>query len=217
MEVKKQQFPDWYCPSSSEPMRGSRSGMRNLFLWVLQSCCIMQILSEFCLQNVDGAVLDFSHFCSNSGPAKGLWKPDHVCHWVFDVCWGLGVIWNGWLSNSCNSLTGVTFKGNQLSPDQRISELDRMIEVIEPKLQPGWQTLFTALLSCGLSGLFSLSLSLSFFFFSIVALQCYVCPISSWTAFWDNKLTSHQPIWPISLLGNSFNHTEISPLCVVLV
>lgn len=60
------------------------------------------------------------------------------------------------MSHSCNSLTGVTFKGNQLSQDQRLSELDGMMEIIEPKLLPGSQTLFTTLLSYGLSGLFSL-------------------------------------------------------------
>ena len=38
MEVKKQQFPDWYCPCSSEPMKGSRSGMRISFFG-FQSCC----------------------------------------------------------------------------------------------------------------------------------------------------------------------------------
>lgn len=43
------------------------------------------------------------------------------------------------------------------------------MEIIEPKLLLGSQTLFTTLLSSGLSDLFSLS-----FFFSIVALQFWV-------------------------------------------
>ena len=158
MEVKRQQFPDWHCPCSSEPMKGSRSGMRislgSSVLWCY--LYVMKVSSKFCLQSVDGGFLISLMLCSNSGPAKGLWKPNHMCHWVSDVCWGLGITWSGWLSHSCNSLTGVTFKGNQLSQDQRLSELDGMMEIIEPKLLPGSQTLFTTLLSYGLSGLFSL-------------------------------------------------------------
>ena len=61
MEVKKQQFPDWYCPCSSEPMKGSRSGMRISFLSFNPVVLPLKVSSKFCLQNFDGGVLDFSH------------------------------------------------------------------------------------------------------------------------------------------------------------
>lgn len=50
------------------------------------------------------------------------------------------------LSDSCDSLPEVTSKGNQLSPSQRLSEVDRPL--------PGSPVLFTTSPSCSSSSLF---------------------------------------------------------------
>lgn len=120
---------------------------------ILLCClCARKVSSRFCQQIVVVGFLACSHVLFQLRATK---RPVDACAiGSFDVCWGLGVVLNDQLPNSCSILTETIFRGSQLSPDQRISELDRTVEIIEPKSLPGSQILFTILLSCGLSSLF---------------------------------------------------------------
>lgn len=167
MEVKRQQFSDWNSPCNFQPVKSNKSrnekSSYTWVTWVLQSHSVAFVLWEFILDSVcwlagliignGGGVLAFSHILLKLWASKRLVKPKHVCYWVLWCLLCQGSSFEG-LIFSWNSLTEATFKGNQLSPDQRISELDRTLEIIEPKLLPGSQIPLVPSPSYDLSNLF---------------------------------------------------------------
>jgi hypothetical protein len=79
-------------------------------------------------------------FCSNSGPVK-----DSRNQW-WCILWCLlksGSSFKELNVCSCHSLTGIIFKRKPMSANQRISKLHKTLAVMECKVLPGIQILFT--------------------------------------------------------------------------